>query len=240
MHADATQDVLRGLLPVSEAAGQAADTIADFAKLYYHVPVLDGRPAWKHTTWRGIPAQKCPLDLWLYQELIHRLRPSYIVETGVAAGGSTAFLADMCRLIGHGVVISIDLVMQANACRDLAGYDNVELIAGSSTADDVVAKVHERVDGAGALVILDSDHTAAHVADELECYADLVPPGGYLVCEDTNINGHPVYEDFGPGPMEAVAAFLRTRPDFTVDTSQHKFHNTFNPNGYLRRATGRG
>lgn len=239
MNLQETQDVLQGLLPASEPAAAAMDVINAFSQLYYDLPVLDGQPAWRQTTWRGIRVRKCPLDLWLYQELIHELRPHFIVETGVADGGSTAFLADMCRLAGRGVVISVDVTLRSTARRSLAAYDNVELVEGSSTADDVVAGIRERVDGAGALVILDSDHTEAHVAKELERYAPLVPPGGYLICEDTNINGHPVYEYFGPGPMEAVATFLRTHPDFAVDTSQHKFLTTFNPNGYLRRATGR-
>lgn len=240
MNVEGIQDVLQGLLPVSDETAQAADIVTAFARLYYHVPVLDGRPAWKHTTSRGIPAQKCPLDLWLYQELIHRLRQHFIVETGVAAGGSTAFLADVCRLVGRGVVISIDLEMQPNARRDLAGYDNVELIAGSSTADDVVARVRERIDGAGTMVILDSDHTAAHVAAELEGLRRADPPGWILDLRRHHHQRAPRVRGLRTRPVEAVAEFLHTHPDFTVDTAQHKFHNTFNPNGYLRRATGRG
>ena len=60
-------------------------------------------------------------------------------------------------------------------------------------------------------------------------------PRAYLVVEDTNINGHPVYEAFGPGPMEAVQDFLKERDDFEVDRSREKFLFTFNPGGWLRR-----
>ncbi|HEV2893257.1 MAG TPA: CmcI family methyltransferase, partial [Actinomycetota bacterium] len=63
----------------------------------------------------------------------------------------------------------------------------------------------------------------------------IVTPGSYLVVEDTNVNGHPVYEAFGPGPMEAVQDFLKERDDFEVDRSREKFLFTFNPGGWLRR-----
>jgi cephalosporin hydroxylase len=72
----------------------------------------------------------------------------------------------------------------------------------------------------------------------LRAYADVVTPGSYLVVEDTNLNGHPVESGFGPGPMEAVHAFLAERQDFAVDIDQEKFFLTFNPSGYLRRASG--
>ena len=85
------------------------------------------------------------------------------------------------------------------------------------------------------MVILDSDHTRDHVLRELELYAPLVTPGSYLVVEDTNINGHPVAPEFGPGPMEAVEAFLETTDEFEVDRAREKLMLTFNPSGYLRR-----
>jgi cephalosporin hydroxylase len=96
--------------------------------------------------------------------------------------------------------------------------------------------VAERAAGAGrVLVVLDSDHSRDHVLAELRAYAPLVTPGSYLVVEDTNVNGHPVYEAFGPGPMEAVQDFLKERDDFEVDRSREKFLLTFNPGGWLRK-----
>ncbi len=85
------------------------------------------------------------------------------------------------------------------------------------------------------MVVLDSDHSAAHVGKELEIYAPLVTPGCYMVVEDTNVNGHPISPDFGPGPWEAVEAFLSRRTDFVADGSREKFILTFNPRGFLRR-----
>jgi cephalosporin hydroxylase len=90
------------------------------------------------------------------------------------------------------------------------------------------------------VVILDSNHARAHVAEELRLYHGMVTPGSYLIVEDTNINGHPVLRDHGPGPMEAVEEFLSGRDDFFADTSREKFFLSFNPGGYLRRRAGSG
>jgi cephalosporin hydroxylase len=85
------------------------------------------------------------------------------------------------------------------------------------------------------LAILDSDHTKKHVMDEIGVYAPMVTPGSYLIVEDTNMNGHPVAEEFGPGPMEAVEEFIKGTNDFEIDKSREKFYLTFNPSGYLKR-----
>jgi cephalosporin hydroxylase len=85
------------------------------------------------------------------------------------------------------------------------------------------------------MVVLDSDHTDAHVTQELEAYGPLVTPGCYMVVEDTCLNGNPVLRRFGPGPAEAVRRFLETDNSFEVDRGREKFKMTFNPGGYLRR-----
>jgi cephalosporin hydroxylase len=84
-------------------------------------------------------------------------------------------------------------------------------------------------------VILDSDHERDHVLNELRLYAPLVSAGSYLIVEDSNVNGHPVVSDFGPGPAEAVEQFLAETEEFEVDRSREKFFLTFNPSGYLRK-----
>ena len=87
------------------------------------------------------------------------------------------------------------------------------------------------------MVILDSDHPADHVPEELRLWSDVVTPGSYLIVEDTNINGHPVYPRFGRGPAEAVANFLAERSDYSIDASRDKLLLTWNPGGYLRRSS---
>ena len=109
-------------------------------------------------------------------------------------------------------------------------------VTASSTDPGVVADVYASVpDGAPTLVILDSDHSRDHVLAELRAYADLVTVGSYVVVEDTNVNGHPAYPEFGPGPMEAVDAFLDEDSRFEVDAGLEKFFMTFNPRGYLKK-----
>jgi cephalosporin hydroxylase len=90
-------------------------------------------------------------------------------------------------------------------------------------------------DGSPTLVVLDSDHSFEHVLAELRLLSEFVNVGSYLIVEDTNINGHPVYEEFGPGPMEAVKQFLSETDAFEVDESRNIFHMTMHPRGFLRK-----
>jgi cephalosporin hydroxylase len=199
-----------------------------FHRLYYH-----DVNTWRQTSWQGITTWKCPLDLWMYQDIVHRLRPGLIVETGTAYGGSANYLGFLCDLVGSGQIVSVDIEPKVD---ELPEHPRVTFIRGSSTDPEIVAKVHAMaVPGEPVVVILDSDHSARHVRDELKAYADLVTPGSYLIVEDTNVNGHPVYPNYGPGPMEALDEFLAMRDDFVIDYSMQRYHMTLNPRGYLRR-----
>jgi cephalosporin hydroxylase len=179
--------------------------------------------------------RKTPFDLWIYQEMLHELMPDLIIETGTAEGGSALYLASICDLIGSGRIVTIDI--EEGAARP--AHDRIRYVLGSSTDPKIVKLIADETSTASSvLVILDSDHSACHVSAEIEAYAPFVTPGSYLIVEDTNINGHPVYKSFGPGPMEAVKAFLDRSDDFSIDRSRQKFGLTFNPNGYLKRTTG--
>lgn len=217
--------------PAEEPGPTDRERLIDgFHRLYYESGEAGG--TWKDTKFLGVPTWKSPLDLWVYQELLWELRPGLIVETGTAHGGSALYLATLCETIGSGQVVSIDI----GEWPDRPAHPRLTYVVASSTDPQVVAQVAERARTAGAvLVVLDSDHSRDHVLAELRAYAPLVTPGSYLVVEDTNVNGHPVYEAFGPGPMEAVQDFLKERDDFEVDRSREKFLLTFNPGGWLRR-----
>ena len=209
-------------------AQRSQQIVDDFHKLYYQ----SSGQTWLNTRWLGVPIQKCPLDLQVFQEIIWETRPDVIVEAGTAFGGSALFMADVLDAVGKGRVVTIDI-------KDIKGrpqHGRITYLTGSSTSPAIVAKVKSMIrPGETVMVDLDSDHRKAHVLKEMRLYAPLVTKGSYLIVEDTNINGHPVEPNFGPGPAEALAEFLKGNRDFVVDKQREKLILTFNPGGYLRK-----
>ena len=187
--------------------------------------------AWTKATWFGAQALKNPLDLWVYQEILHETRPELIVETGTYRGGSALFLASMCDLLGVGEIVSIDI---EPVREDYPEHPRVTYLGGRSSTDpEVVSEIRARAAGRPILVVLDSDHSQAHVEAELAAYAPIVPVGCYLIVEDSNIGQ--IRKDLLPGPLQAVEVFLGRTDEFVVDREREKFLITFNPSGYLRR-----
>ena len=178
--------------------------------------------------------RSAPLDLWVYQEIIFEVRPDIIVECGTCEGGSALFLASMCDLVKNGRIISIDIDPGASRPK----HKRVRYMLGSSTDPEIVGRVRREVRPRDSvMVILDSDHSKEHVLGELRAYAPMITTGSYIIVEDTNVNGNPIYADFGPGPMEAVDEFLSEHGGFEIDRSREKFLMGFNPRGWLRRVT---
>jgi len=202
-----------------------------FQEIYYNSGV------WTTTKWLSIPSEQAPTDNWNMQELISELRPDYIIETGTLYGGTTLFYADVLSNVNpHGKVITIDIEPKVEEASTLPLWkERVEMIVGSSVDAKVTDHVAQEVLGKKVLVTLDSLHTREHVLKEMEIYSKLVPLGSYLVVQDTNINGNPVYPSFGPGPHEAVQEFLQNHDNFVVDRSREKFLLTFYPGGWLKR-----
>ena len=212
---------------------RAAATVRRFHRLYY----FKKPTTWSDTRFLGVPIAKNPLDLWVYQEIMFETRPDLIIEAGTAHGGSALYMASVCDLLGAGRVVSVDVEPQP----DRPHHPRVTYLTGSSVAPEVVARVRAQVRGGElVMVVLDSDHAESHVFDELAAYAPLVTPGCYLIVEDTNVNGRPVFRAHGPGPAEAVKRFLAAHPEFVPDAPREKFMFTFNPGGYLRRAARDG
>jgi len=199
-----------------------------FHKLYYYRRAQ----TWRNTRWLGIDVLKCPLDLWVYQELLHEVQPDWIIETGTAFGGSASYLASLCDVLGRGQVLTIDP-------REREGrpqHPRIHYLRGLSTDPEILQRVASTTSGARAVfVLLDSDHSYANVLAELRAYHGFVTLGSYCVVEDGNVGGHPVAREFGAGPLEAVRTFLAETDAFEVDRAREKFYLTFNPSGYLRR-----
>ena len=217
-----------GTSGVGDSKEETKQVVERFHKHYYESHRSGG--TWKDTFWLGVPVWKCPLDLWVYQEIIFGQKPDLIVETGTAFGGSALYMAGLCDIMGNGRVITIDIEHKEGR----PSHERITYLNGSSTDRSITTEVERAAGGAKVLVILDSDHSKAHVLEELRFYNRLVQNGGYIIVEDTNVNGHPVKPRFGPGPMEAVDEFLRANKDFVVDASKEKFFMTFNPRGYLK------
>ncbi len=219
-----------GMLAPMVLAPDERTTVDSFHDLYYEA-WHRGRGDTIALRWLGCRTLKCPMDLWTYQELLFAERPDFVVETGTRFGGSALFVASVFDAIGHGRVITIDVEER----RDRPQHPRISYVSGSSVDADVVASVYRMVGRARAMVVLDSDHRRSHVMKEMLAYEGLLGVGDYLIVEDTNVNGHPTFADFGPGPHEAVEAFLALRSDFERDRACERFLMTLNPGGFLKR-----
>lgn len=204
------------------------DDAVAFLKSFYASDV------WRTLTWRGVHALKCPFDLWIYQEIVHRVRPRTIVEVGVWNGGTALFLADMLDLADRASdarVVAIDI-----EAKPRPSHPRIEYVVGDSADPATFARARALIRPGGAtMVILDSDHTKAHVLKELALYPALVTVGSYLVVEDTCVNGNPLLPGWGEGPTEALREFLPAHPEFRVDEECERMQVTLNPGGYLKR-----
>ena len=196
-------------------------------------------------SWYGRPIIQFPSDLMAMQMLILHERPDLIIETGIAHGGALIFYASMMELLGAGRVVGIDIDIREHNRRAIEAHPlagRITMIEGSSVDPGVAAKTAELArDAKRVFVCLDSNHTADHVAQELELYAPLVTRGGYLVVFDTLIEDLPASEfpdrSWGPGnsPKTAVHEFLANNPRFVIDRDlEQRLLFTVAPDGYLK------
>ncbi len=197
-------------------------------------------------TWLGRPVIQYPQDLIALQEIIWSERPQLIVETGVAHGGATIFYASMLELLGgDGKVVGVDIDIRADNRVAIESHPlsrRIALLEGSSVDDSIVRRVKERAKGCDrVLVVLDSNHSHAHVLRELELYSPLVREGSHLVVLDTIVDRlSPTAlgdREWGPGnsPLTAVQEFLKRTDRFVVDEQlERTLLISVAPSGYLR------
>jgi cephalosporin hydroxylase len=198
--------------------------------------------------WMGRPIIQFPQDILALQEVIWEVRPKVIVETGVAHGGSAVFFASMLELLGDpdSRVVAVDIDIREHNRKAIEAHPmarRIELVQGSSTGADVVAKVAAAAKGKSPiLVVLDSNHTEEHVLAELRAYAPLVTVGSYVIVMDTSVEYAPKElfpnRPWGPGnsPLSAVRAFLKETDAFVIDESyDHKLLISVAPEGFLKR-----
>lgn len=202
---------------------------------------------WIHqTTWFGEPLLQVPHDMFALQEIIYRTRPRFIIEVGVAWGGSLLFYSTLMEVLGGERIIAIDIYIpddlkqRINAFERLA--DRITWINGSSIETATIEQVKSLIgDSRDVLIVLDSNHTHEHVLAELRLYSPLVGKGKYLVCGDTVVEYMPEQthrpRPWGPGnnPKTALDAFLKENKRFEVDKGlENRLLFTCNPGGYLK------
>lgn len=198
-----------------------------------------------HFSWMGRPIIQLPQDMIAMQELVWRIQPDLIIECGVAHGGSIIYYASLLQLLGHGEVLGIDVDIRAHNRQAIESHPmahRITLFEGSSIDLDMVERVRAHAQGKRVMVVLDSNHTHAHVLEELRHYAPLVSVDSYCVVMDTVVEDMPAdaFPDrpwgHGDNPKTAVWAFLKENRDFQIDqTVQDKLLLTVASDGYLRR-----
>ncbi len=206
---------------------------------------------WIHQTeWLGEPVLNPAQDMFARQEIIFKTKPDYIIELGVAWGGSLLFYSTLMEIIGGKKIIGIDIFMPPDLIKRLKANKRLSkrlvFINGPSTEKDTLNKVKKIIGkNKKLLVILDSNHTHEHVLNELRAYSPLIGKGYYLICDDTFVEDignrkSKINENrpWGPGnnPETARRQFLKENKKFAVDeVIKNKILISCNANGYLKR-----
>lgn len=202
-------------------------------------------------TWMGRPMIQLPEDILRIQEVIYRVKPDVLIETGIAHGGSLIFYSSLFKAIGKGRVIGVDIEIRPHNRQAIEAhemYDRITMIEGSSVDEETIGKVHSQIkqDERG-LVILDSNHTKGHVLSELRVYSEFVAVNSYIVACDgitQEVVGAPRTkpEWATDNPQSAVKDFLSERDDFVPEEPLFPFNEgqitervTYWPGAFLRR-----
>lgn len=202
-------------------------------------------------TWLGLPFLQLPEDPLRIQEVVYRIKPDVIIETGVAHGGSLILYASLCKLMGKGRVVGVDIEIRPHNRAAIQSHflsPYITLIEGSSIDPSIVSQVSETLKpGETVMVMLDSCHTKDHVLNELNAYGPLVTPGSYIVATDgimEQLTGAPRSQPDWTwnNPRQAALEFVSSHPQFIIEEPTFPFNEgavkqrvTYWPDAYLRR-----
>ena len=204
-------------------------------------------------TWMGIPTVQLPEDVMRLQEVIWRVKPDVIVECGVAHGGGVVMYAAWLKAMGEGRVIGVEVEFRGDHKEQIENHlmgNRIELVVGSSVDPQIVQQVKGMIKpGEKVMVILDSNHSKAHVAAELEAYHDMVSVGSYIVATDGCMEylsdvprGRPEWKD--DNPAAAAREFAAAHPAFVIDMPKPEFNEsdltrtlTHWPDAWLKRVS---
>ena len=198
-------------------------------------------------SWMGRPIIQYPQDMIAMQEIIWEIKPDYIIETGIAHGGSLIYYASLLELIGHGEVIGIDIDIREHNRKEIEAHPmmkRIKMLQGSSIDKKNVEEIKNLVgDNKKIIVCLDSNHTHEHVMSELKLYSPFVSLGSYIIVFDTIVEDLPegYFSQKRPwgisnNPKTAVQQFLKENDNFVVDEQiDNKLLISVAPQGYLKR-----
>lgn len=202
-------------------------------------------------TWLGRPIIQLPDDILRIQEIVYKVKPTLIIETGVAHGGSLILYASLLKMLGRGRVIGVDVEIRKHNKIEIEKHEMspiITLIEGSSTAPEIVESVRQQIkEDDVVLVILDSCHSKEHVLQELRLYSPFVTQNSYLIVADgimQDVAGAPqAQEDWKwNNPQQAVKEFLEEDPQFANEKWSPAFREsninalpTYYPNGFLKK-----
>ena len=202
-------------------------------------------------TWLGRPIIQLPDDMVRIQEVVYAIKPDVIIETGVAHGGSLVFYASLCKAIGKGRIIGVDIEIRPHNRKAIEAHElfpYITLVEGNSIDPKIVAKVKSHIKpDERVLVLLDGCHTKAHVAAELEAYSPMVSIGSYIVAMDgiqKDLVGAPRSQpDWGwNNPAVAAMEFVEKNTDFIIEEPELPFNEgmiterfTYWPQAFIKR-----
>ena len=197
-------------------------------------------------TWLGLPIIQMPEDIVITQELLWETKPDFVIEAGIAWGGSLAMYAAFQEIQGFGHVFGIDVTIPEHnrqAIMNTPVSKRITLLEASSSDPETFAKVSAQIPkGSNILLVLDSNHTHEHVLAELNLWSPLLQLGNYIIVSDTVVEMIPEQDHrkrpWGPGnnPMTATLEFLSENGHFTSKNSySDRSFASFNPSGYLKR-----
>ncbi len=186
-------------------------------------------------SWLGRPIVQLPEDMVRIQEVLYQIKPDVIIETGIAHGGSLIYYASLCKAMGRGKVIGVDIEIRPQNRKGIMShelYPLITLIEGSSVAPNVVTQVHSLVKpNESVIIVLDSNHTKEHVLRELDSYHDLVSSGSYIIATDGVMRdlydvpqGRPEWKL--DNPTVAAEEFVKSHPNFTIEIPKWRFNES--------------
>jgi cephalosporin hydroxylase len=186
-------------------------------------------------TWAGIPIIQESEDIVRLQEVIWNIKPDVIIETGVAHGGGLMLYASLCKAMGRGRVIGIEIEFRGDHKKQIETHDLssfITLVEGSSVDPAVVQQVRDLIKrGETTLIILDSNHSRDHVAKELEAYCGMVTKDSYIVATDGSmefLHDVPRGESHWIEDNPAIAAreFAKNHPEFVIEEPILRFNES--------------